>query len=208
MKSPEEKSKDVRLEDLTGKTFNFLTALKYAGRGRRTNRAGGSVWIFSCVCGKEILSLAKHVKAGRTKSCGCRKSGLVRDSKVLPNFQEIWNRSYHNHRTCAKRRGLKTYLSKKQWTEIARKPCSYCGEFSVRKTQRAVKARISLDDALRTGEAAQVNSVDRLNNEPFYRVSNSVPACFKCQRIKGQLSFEAFRVHILKIAIHSKLIAG
>lgn len=62
--------KKRKTEDITGQTFNELTAIKQlsdfigSGNYRRTK------WLFRCSCGKEIEALAVNVKHGKTKSCG------------------------------------------------------------------------------------------------------------------------------------------
>lgn len=65
-----EESRKRNTEDLTGQTFNELTAIRQvedfvgAGNYRRTQ------WLFKCSCGVEIKALAVNVKHGYTKSCG------------------------------------------------------------------------------------------------------------------------------------------
>lgn len=49
----------------------------------------------------------------------------------------------------------------------------------------------------------QLNSVDRRDNEPFYTLENSVPACFVCQRIKRDMKCADFLAHIQKIALYT-----
>lgn len=55
-----------RFIDLTGQTFNHLTAIAYV-----ESRVGGSVWEWLCSCGQKTLAYASNVKSGHTKSCGC-----------------------------------------------------------------------------------------------------------------------------------------
>ena len=52
----------MRIEDLTGKKFNRLTAIEYIGH--RT-------WLCRCECGNTVKVKAYDLKNGRTKSCGC-----------------------------------------------------------------------------------------------------------------------------------------
>ena len=54
--------------DITGQKFNRLTAIEYIGSDKKR-----SVWRFRCDCGAEVISLAKTVKGGLRKSCGCLK---------------------------------------------------------------------------------------------------------------------------------------
>ncbi len=54
-------------KDHTGKTFNRLTFLGYAGRNKRNQ----PVWFIECECGKISISHATDIVTGHTKSCGC-----------------------------------------------------------------------------------------------------------------------------------------
>lgn len=60
-------------EDLAGQVFGELTVLE-----RAESNGGRTRWKCRCSCGKETVVTARNLKAGRTKSCGCRK--YIRDS--------------------------------------------------------------------------------------------------------------------------------
>lgn len=64
-----------RLEDLTGKVFNFLTVLE-----RAENSFGKARWKCKCICGKETFVVTSKLKSGRTISCGCM--GLYRATQA------------------------------------------------------------------------------------------------------------------------------
>ncbi len=55
-----------RTEDLTNRTFELLFVIK---------RLKNDKWICKCSCSKELEIIAdgKHLKSGRTRSCGCLK---------------------------------------------------------------------------------------------------------------------------------------
>ena len=55
-------------EDLTGQTFGILTVIKRAEQGKGSVR-----WLCRCECGNEKTVAARDLKAGKTKSCGCRQ---------------------------------------------------------------------------------------------------------------------------------------
>lgn len=83
MKRPDniERNKEKRL-DLKGKTFNFLTGIKFDKIEGKT-----SYWLFKCKCGNIKSIRASSVKTGLTKSCGCltsRRKDLV--GKTFYNF--------------------------------------------------------------------------------------------------------------------------
>jgi hypothetical protein len=58
-----------KFKDLTGQTFNDLTAVRRIG----SDAEGNSVWEWSCVCGNIVEFNAHAVKRGHTLSCGCRR---------------------------------------------------------------------------------------------------------------------------------------
>lgn len=181
-------TRNHRFIDLTGQQFFYLTAVQYAGI-HRTKRGSKTMWKFRCVCGKEFVSQISNITLGRIKSCGCKRLELLRRPRV-PQDQEVYNRAYTAHTHGALRRGIPTELSKEQYIEIIKKPCEYCGHTSKRKTQRSwAAARLRGESFV---ELIDANSVDRRNNEPYYRKENSVPACFSCQKMKGMLTATEF----------------
>lgn len=67
--------------DLTGKSFNHLTAVKFS----RMHKAQ-SFWIFRCSCGelKEVRS--SHAISGQIKSCGCSTSEMMAAAKTRHGY--------------------------------------------------------------------------------------------------------------------------
>jgi len=53
--------------DITGQTFNRLTAIKRVGLGS----ARSAMWLFKCSCGGWNIIKKSTVTCGVTKSCGC-----------------------------------------------------------------------------------------------------------------------------------------
>lgn len=58
---------ETNREDVTGKQFGKLTAIKYL----YSDKEGHAVWLFSCACGGTIEAKLRYVKEGDLKSCGC-----------------------------------------------------------------------------------------------------------------------------------------
>ena len=56
-------------ENLQGQRFGRLTVLNYVGSDKR----GWGIWHCKCDCGNEKDILARSLKTGSTKSCGCLK---------------------------------------------------------------------------------------------------------------------------------------
>ena len=86
------------MEDITGKQYNRLPAVKYIGKDKhRHNR-----WLFRCECGNYKIYEDFAVKDGRTKSCGCYnkeilKSGVCRRKHGMngTRIYRIW-KGIHN----------------------------------------------------------------------------------------------------------------
>lgn len=154
--------------DITGLKFNRLTAVKII----RKNPNYKHVWLFFCECGGSKESEAWRVTSGHTKSCGCIRS---KDKNLIA----IENQAYGNHRLTAIHKGLEWNLTKDEYLKIARKPCVYCGEITIRKS-RSSDATMPL------------NSVDRKENLPFYTFETCQPLCFKHQKMKSSMGHEEF----------------
>lgn len=68
-------------QDLTGKSFGYLTVVGYAGTvpvGKLTQ----SAWHCDCKCGKQTTVLQQSLKKGHTRSCGCLHKEIVSKRKI------------------------------------------------------------------------------------------------------------------------------
>lgn len=95
-------------EDLSGKKFIRLTAYTLIKEADKHGRLWAK-WKCACDCGNEIIVLARSLKAGDTKSCGClntekkTKHGQCRTSEygIWGNMlQRCYNpktKNYHNY---------------------------------------------------------------------------------------------------------------
>jgi len=69
----------MRIKDITGQKFNFLTALSFVGK--TLGKSKTSIWLFKCDCGIEKEIIASSVKNDSIKSCGCKKNNLIRTAR-------------------------------------------------------------------------------------------------------------------------------
>ena len=79
------------MEDLTGLVFNDLTAVKPSAN----LKGHGQVWIWKCVCGKEVEYTTTRVKRGHTLSCGCRRRRNCDSKKICKHCGQT---SYRKNR--------------------------------------------------------------------------------------------------------------
>ena len=71
-------------EDLAGKVFGKLTALRKCGLGPSRN----VIWLCACECGKEMMAPADKLRFGRVGSCGC--SRLIESRGRFIPEKQIW----------------------------------------------------------------------------------------------------------------------
>lgn len=73
-----------KFEDLTGQKFNMLTAI-YRGENTKDNKAR---WWCKCDCGNPelVLVYATYLKNGKTKSCGCLFTEMLRNRRKYNTY--------------------------------------------------------------------------------------------------------------------------
>jgi hypothetical protein len=89
-------------EDLLGKRFGRLVAIKYKGQQKRRR----TMWECKCECGKTVIVDASHLKSSHTTSCGCKvketaatwnyKNGLSA-SRLGRTYRNMINRCYREN---------------------------------------------------------------------------------------------------------------
>lgn len=134
-----------------------------------------------CDCGIEFSSNRRDILAGDVFSCGCYRK--------RNELQSIINRAYLQHKQDAKSRNYLSEITIEQYADILKNPCIYCGGMYIRTNSS-------------TGAKLPLNSLDRKDNEPFYRLKNVQPVCLKCQRAKMDMTDREFRDHIETILMH------
>lgn len=174
-------------QDHSRKEFEFLKPLKFLRTDGRE-----SIWLFRCVCGTEFEKRYCYVARGFTRSCGCKTKELKGRARRLPEERSVKNNAFCHHLANAEKRGIVSYLTQTQYISLAEQRCRYCGEISTRKHHLSRKE-------------IPCNSVDRLNNEPYYKLENSVPCCFDCQTSKMDSTEDEFLRRVAKIYHTRKL---
>lgn len=66
------------LKDFVGKRFGMLTVTEYVGK-----RAGMHRWKCICDCGNETVVGQTLLQTGKTKSCGCLQTNIIRENLKL-----------------------------------------------------------------------------------------------------------------------------
>ena len=130
--------------DITGQTFGKLTVLKEAGRNSE-NRA---TWVCKCECGKEAIVIGKSLRQGHTKSCGCivNKHNMT-DTPTWTTWRAMMRRCYETTFKHYSRYGARGILVQESWHEFV----NFYNDM---------------------GERPDGTSLDRINNDGNYEVTN------------------------------------
>lgn len=77
--------------DISGKTFNGLTAIKPIGK----YKSGNTIWLCKCECGNFCEVESHLLRSGKQKSCGCYPSERMKIMNTKHNgfgtrLYEIW----------------------------------------------------------------------------------------------------------------------
>lgn len=161
-------------KDLTNKRFGSVIAQKFL----YLNPEYRAVWLCLCDCGNTVEIGTHNLKRNKFTSCGC----LTKKRSI----DRIKKQAYKGHTRGAREREYITYLSIEEYLDISSKKCVYCEKISIRKNPD-------------TGDFIEMNSVDRIDNEPYYKLENSQSVCFICQRMKSDMEHESFLNHVAAI---------
>lgn len=87
----------MRRLDLTGNKFGNLTPIKNVGRDTHNN----ALWLCVCECGRESVVVARDLKSGHTKSCGClQQQKISHRYGKLAVIKEVDKRNGRRHYLC------------------------------------------------------------------------------------------------------------
>jgi 5-methylcytosine-specific restriction endonuclease McrA len=172
------------LIDLTGQNFGRLKVIKRFG----SDKWKYATWLCKCICGKEIIVNCNSLRRGNTKSCGCLQREKASESNSLPSGLSNMRQTIINYKNGAKKRGLEYKLTEKQFSEITKKDCYYCGE----------KPK-GITNGKRTNRAYIFNGLDRIDNTKGYTTDNVVPCCRNCNYAKHQLTLQEFKEWIRRV---------
>lgn len=171
-------------DDLVGKRFGMLIAVRYLGM-RTWKPMGGyrkSFWECKCDCGNIVEVYRGSLTGGRTTSCGCRGK---------EDWESNFCNLYHNRRKTAMRFGHEWHLTKEQFLFLTSQPCHYCGRppLSVQKTPKYRGQYL-------------YNGVDRVDNNIDYVFENCVTCCEHCNRAKLDYTVEDFKSWAVRVYNH------
>lgn len=185
--------------DRTGVKYGRVTVLGLAGYIFNKQNKRRLVWSAICECGNNFHVRGNDLVTGQIKSCGCLKReatilfNKTNKTKVMYNtFSAVWQ----SYKRGAIERGLNFNLSKKQFYDLSQKDCFYCGQKPSQVRKPRYKGKYS---------SYIYNGIDRMNSQLGYDISNCVPCCGVCNKMKSNHTFKDFIEKIKAILlIHDK----
>ena len=171
----------MKIKDLIGQRFERLLVIEI----RPSDSKGHAHWLVRCDCKNEFVVKSQSLRNGNTKSCGCFKKDHViasNKARALPSGEGCFNFLFKNYRNEAKRRHLVFRLTKKQFRDLTKGSCYYCGDEPKQEFKRT------------TGYNGSYfyNGLDRLKNDIGYTRKNSVSCCGTCNKMKHCKSVQDF----------------
>lgn len=161
--------------DISGRVYGNWTVLRFIGK---------EYWECRCTCGTIKRVQRSALRSGKSRSCGCTS---VFGPIPLPNAEAGFRYFVRNNKTSAIKRGLVWELDEEFIRLLIQQPCHYCGCLPAQ--------------SIRAGrQIFTYNGIDRRDNEVGYTVSNSLPCCGVCNRMKHAMGYDLFWDHICKIA--------
>lgn len=187
-----------RLIDEAGNKYDRLTVLERSDSYKYSYGGSAAQWLCECACGNRVIVVGKNLRSGNTRSCGClhkESASLVGKANALSKGESMFNSLFYNYRRRAKEKSLEWKLTKEQFKNLTQQSCVYCEVLPHRRLEK--------DDC---SSPYIYNGVDRLDNSRGYTLENSVPCCYSCNVIKGNISIDmVLKIHNLVTGGYSRI---
>jgi hypothetical protein len=162
------------VNNLVGRVFGRLTVLSFQG----TYPQIGSTWLCQCECGNTKIVRTSSLMQRNTKSCGCLHT-LPLKAAAVSDLMKSYKRG-------ADRRSIRFELDEEQFASLILGKCFYCGT--------------ELSNLWKSGNRTfRYNGVDRRDSKQSYSVENCVSCCRVCNRMKSDMTPEAFLQHVNRV---------
>lgn len=169
---------------LVGKKFGRLLVIS---KLEKKAKNGCPIVECLCDCGKITNVIVSNLTSSQslTVSCGCY-------NKEKNLSKNPWQTEYNSYiGNTIKKRNISFDLTVDEFKTICSLNCFYCGKEPSQKMD--------------VGKGFK-NGIDRFDNIIGYQLSNCVPCCWTCNRMKGKLSNKDFLQHIKNILNYQILV--
>lgn len=178
-------------KDWTDKKYNRLTFIRPTDR-----RTGGRIlWEALCDCGNTTYLAPGTAASGHVKSCGClHDEGHQKIRQFLPvisSARVVWAQAYNDGD-----------IDFDYFYTLSQRVCDYCGSPPIREFNLATRRSKYTSELQRREGTFIYNGLDRIDSSKGHTISNVVPCCWTCNRMKGDMGYEEFKTHIKKIVAY------
>lgn len=184
-----------KLKDISGERFGKLIILDMLHIKRGKWRSGSSFshvyWNAICDCGNRTIVNKNSMK----KSCGCLNK--ERENSRVDDTLRVLKMKFLAYKARSKKKNLSFEITFAKFLELSKEQCYYCG--SPPNKIKCDWVGNVLSNNRRQVFDVFANGVDRKDNTKGYTVSNSVPACRRCNQMKNDMSIDEFFLMINKI---------
>lgn len=173
----EESSLDEPNYKHVGKRFGRLLVVS---KLERRAKNGCPIVECLCDCGKITNVIVSNLisSSSLTVSCGCYN----RDKNLS---KQPWTTEYNSYiGSTVKKRNIPFNLTVEEFKTLCSSNCFYC--------EKKPSQKMDVGRGFKNG-------IDRVNNDFGYELTNCVPCCWTCNRMKGKLSNQDFIQHIKNI---------
>lgn len=182
--------------DITGQTFNRLTAIKDVGR----SKCGRRLWLCECSCGNTKTTTATYLRTKQVKSCGCMHNERVQEENTKRRKYKdpqkcMANALMNTYKYRCRKTGLSFGLTLNEFQGLTTANCHYCGDVPSQIYRQHTCSHLS--DYV-------YNGIDRIDSNKGYVVNNCVSCCKTCNYMKRDMNVEGFHTHINKIFLHRR----
>lgn len=158
-----------KLVDIKNQNFGNLTAIEIYSKNNN-----GIIWKCICnICGTYCYPYGYDLRRGRSNFC-CKCNEVLHTNSPLKTL-------YNNYLYGAINRNLEFEISIKDFEEIIKQNCHYCGTPPIQYLKKE-----------NAKNGIEYNGIDRINNSIGYIKQNCVPCCKYCNFAKGNNSIEDF----------------
>lgn len=162
----------VNFKDKTGYRYGKLLVIK-----KSESKLGHTFWECLCDCGNTTVVNTSSLKEnGGTKSCRCLSTEFnkkvstrkIRSKNKLPNNEGGLNDIFRQYKDNAKNGKRIFELNREEFKLLIDSNCHYCNKVPSRD---------------RWGY--KYNGIDRIDSNKGYSLSNCLPSCFHCNKMKN-----------------------
>ena len=180
--------------------FNMLTVIEFIEirKVQHKDRIRNKYY-YKCMCDCGKSTIVSTSCLAYTQSCGCifkeankrghvKQRGVARPFMQKPNGESVLHTFYLSCKNAAKKRKIDFKLTEKEYDEITKSNCTYCG------IEPKLKRKNKKDHAQRA-----MNGVDRIDSNQGYTTKNSTACCKKCNLMKHESSIEEWKEQMIRV---------